>query len=689
MTAALLIELLCEELPPKSLTRLSDAFSLFLSNRLVSEHYIDGGETQLLKAYATPRRLAVVFGNVRAIQPDRAIERKGPSVAAGMKDGQPTPALLGFARSCGVAVDELHTMHDGRQECYVWRTTQPGAGLDETLAAMVTEALAALPTPKRMRWGSGEVEFVRPVHGLVMLHGDRVVPGQVMGLHSGRVTRGHRFLSSGEITLTSAGQYAQTLREAGHIEADFGARREQIRTQLVAQAGTAQVLWDDTLLDEVTALVETPVVYRGEFGEQFLAVPQECLILSMKQHQKYFPLADATSGRLLPGFLVVSNLPGSAQTVVHGNERVLRARLSDARFFFEQDRRRRLDSRIEGLAHVVYHNRLGSQLERVERIARNAAMIAHHLHADAVLAERAARLAKADLLTDMVGEFPELQGVMGRYYAMFDGEAAEVADAIAAHYQPRFAGDALPEGAIAVSVALADKLDTLVGIFGIGQPPTGDKDPFGLRRAGLGVLRIIIETPLPLSLTQLIGQACASFPTGWIDAAVAEAVHVFLLDRLRNYLREQQYDAAEIEAVLARQSDRLDDALARMAALREFRRLPEAPVLAAANKRVVNLLKKAEDVLPGVDPQRFVLPAEQQLHDSVRALQPIVAQRVRNGEYTAALSVLAGLRQTVDTFFDSVMVMAEDPAVRSNRLALLRELGGLLNEVADISVLPG
>lgn len=686
MTAALLIELLCEELPPKSLQRLSAVFAEQLLAQLVEQGYAAADVP--VQVYATPRRLALMVAQVSGMQPPRELERKGPAVAAGLRDGQPTPALLGFARSCGVAVDDLHTMHDGRQECYVWRATQPGAALDETLAFMVAEALAKLPTPKRMRWGSGEVEFVRPVHGLVMLHGDRVVPGQVMGLCSGRVTRGHRFLSSDEITLASAGQYAQTLREVGHVEADFAVRREQIRNQLVAQAGAAQVLWDDALLDEVTALVETPAVYRGEFSEQFLAVPQECLILSMKQHQKYFPLADA-AGRLLPGFLVVSNLPGSAQTVVHGNERVLRARLSDARFFFEQDRRRRLDSRIEGLAHVVYHNRLGSQLERVERVARNAAMIARHLHADATLAERAARLAKADLLTDMVGEFPELQGVMGRYYAVFDGEAAEVADAIAAHYQPRFAGDALPEGAIALSVALADKLDTLVGIFGIGQPPTGDKDPFGLRRAGLGVLRIIIETPLPLSLTQLVGQACASFPTGWIDAAVAEAVHVFLLDRLRNYLREHQYDAAEIEAVLARQSDRLDDALARMAALREFRRLPEAPALAAANKRVVNLLKKAEDVLPGVDPQRFALPAEQQLHDSVRALQPIVAQRVHNGEYTAALSVLAGLRQTVDTFFDSVMVMAEDPAVRSNRLALLRELGGLLNEVADISVLPG
>ncbi len=686
ISATLLVEILTEELPPRALARLADAFAMFLSDHLVAEHYLPGGEIKTT-VYATPRRLAVSIAGVQSVSAERAIERKGPSVAAGMKDGQPTQALLGFARSCAVEVADLQTMHDGKQECFVWRSVRPGEPLADRLPAMVHEALAALPVPKRMRWGSLDVEFVRPLHGLVMLHGETVVPGQVLGLTSSRHTRGHRFQSAGDIALTDADSYAATLREQGRVIASFDERKTFIRQQLQEKAGSLQVLQDDALLDEVTALVEWPAVYRGEFSADFLAVPQECLILSMKQHQKYFPLTDA-AGRLQAAFLVVSNLRiDDPQHIVHGNERVLRARLSDARFFFEQDRRQTLASRVDRLASVVYHNQLGSQLDRVERLTACAAAIAISLGSDEGLAARAARLAKADLLTDMVGEFPELQGIMGRYYAGFDGEPAEVADAIAAHYLPRFAGDGLPQGPIAIAVALADKLDTLVGIFGIGQLPTGDKDPFGLRRAALGVLRIVLETPLSLSLRQLVAQAFAAFPSGRLDEAVKASVHEFLLDRLRNYLRERGHDIQAIEAVLARQSDRMDDAMRRLDALDRFRQLPEAPALAAANKRVQNLLKKTDASLPGVNESLFALPAEQALFASIIELRPRLQVWVADASYADALTAMAGLRSVVDDFFDQVMVMVDDVPVRNNRLALLHELGNLLNSVADIGML--
>lgn len=687
--ATLLVELLTEELPPKTLPRLADAFLMFLSNLLVAEHFYTPGSGSPIqsKAFATPRRLAVSVPDVLAVQPDQQVERKGPSVAAGMKDGQPTPALLGFARSCGVALSDLQIVHDGKQDCYVWRSMRAGQPLAQRLPGMVQEALNKLPVAKRMRWGDRTIEFVRPVHGLMMLHGTQVVPGEVLGLTSGRTTRGHRFLSSGWVSLAEADQYEATMQTQGKVEPDFVARREMIRNGLQAAAGEWQVMWDDALLDEVTALVEWPAVYRGEFSPDFLAVPQECLILSMKQHQKYFPLADA-DGRLQPAFLVVSNLRiDQPQHIIHGNERVLRARLSDARFFFEQDRRQRLDSRVARLADVVYHNQLGSQLARVDRLAGCASAIAGELGGNVAHAQRAARLAKADLLTDMVGEFPELQGVMGRYYAAFDGESPEVALAVAEHYLPRFAGDALPQGVVALSVALADKLDTLVGMFGIGQIPTGDKDPFGLRRAALGVLRMVIETPLHVSLRQLVAQAFATFPTGKLDEAVKAAVHEFLLDRLRNYLRERGYDAQNIEAVLVRQSDRMDDVLLRLSAIAGFRHLPEGPALAAANKRVLNLLKKVEGALPAVDAALFEHDAERQLLAEITCLAPQLQAWVVEGQYTQALTAMAGIRPAVDAFFDGVMVMADNLAVRHNRLALLQGLGVMLNQVADISLL--
>ncbi len=687
MRASVLIEIRSEELPPKSLQKLSSAFAEHLLGSLVAQGYVETGSP--MRQFATPRRLAVWVPQVLAVQPPRQIERKGPAQAAGLKDGQPSPALLGFARSCGVTIDQLEIRQDGKQAHYVFRSTEAGVPLAVQLPAMVAEALSRLPTAKRMRWGNGEVEFVRPLHGLLMLHGDQLLSGSVMGLDSANTTLGHRFMSTGELCITHADDYENILLQQGWVEADFIRRREDIRAQLSAQAKADHVLWDEALLDEVTALVEFPVVYRGEFSADFLAVPQECLILSMKQHQKYFPLVDEQDC-LLPGFLVVSNLktadPGH---IIHGNERVLRARLSDAQFFFEQDRKQRLDARVPKLAQVVYHNKLGSQLERVERLVGSASALAHTLGADSALAARAAYLAKADLLTDMVGEFPELQGVMGRYYAQYDGEAPEVAEAMSSHYLPRFAGDSLPAETVSLCVALADKLDTLVGMFGIGQIPTGDKDPFGLRRAALGVLRIVIERHLPVSLIGLIATTYSTFPAGLLDGETPTLVHGFLLDRLRNVLKDQAYEAAEIEAVLACQADHVDDILARLVAIRAFRQLPEAPALAAANKRVANLLKKAETGLSVVEQKWLTEEAEQQLYAVLLTLHPIVSAHVSAKEYTAALSALAGVRQPVDAFFDGVMVMVDDLAVRANRLALLARLRELMNQVADIGLLPG
>jgi glycyl-tRNA synthetase beta chain len=685
MSATLLIELRTEELPPKSLSKLSAAFSSGIANALLTQGYVanlDG-----IVSFATPRRLAVSIPNVVAIQSARQVERKGPAVATAMKDGVATPALTGFARSCGVTVEDLATMHDGKQDCYVYRSTQAGEPLAQHLSSIVADALKKLPVAKLMRWGDSDIEFVRPVHGLMMLHGDEVVTGEVLGLTSDRITLGHRFLSEGEINIKQADDYADDLLTHGFVMTDFAMRRADIHKQLTAVAGDAQVLWDDALLDEVTGLVEFPAVYAGAFSEDFLAVPQACLILSMKQHQKYFPLADA-DGTLLPRFLVVSNLQtADASNIILGNERVLRARLSDAKFFFDQDRKTRLDSRVEKLAQVVYHNKLGSQLQRVQRLQIIAAHIAQLLGADTSAASRAAYLAKADLSTDMVGEFPELQGMMGTHYALHDGEAADVAAAISAHYQPRFAGDALPQGAIAASVALADKLDTLVGIFGVGLIPTGDKDPFGLRRAALGVLRILIETPLPLSLPDLLTHALAAFPAGVVHDSVNVDVYQFMLDRMRNYLKEQGYDAGAVESVLANQPARMDLIVARIQAVREFQQLPEAAALSAANKRVRNILKKVTESIGTVQPSLLQTEEEKQLYTRIVQLTPVVNEHVNNTNYTAALTALAAVREPVDQFFDAVMVMADDMAIRQNRLALLQALGGMMNQVADISLL--
>ena len=682
MKNTLLIELLTEELPPKSLAKLGQVFHEQMYKALVDAGFLAAENKG--RWFATPRRLAVQFPDVLATQPDRVVERKGPAVASGLDaEGKPSKALEGFLRSAGVSFEQLERLNDGKAEYFVARQEKAGEAIELHLAGMVEAALKKLPVAKLMRWGAGEAQFVRPVHGLVMLHGSRIVPGTVLGLTSRNVTLGHRFMSSGLVTIASADGYEQTLANEGQVVVDFAKRRESIRSQLDAAAGGLQWLQDEALLDEVTALVEYPAVYEANFESEFLAVPQECLILTMKANQKYFPLFD--QGRLTNRFLVVSNMKVSDPTnIVTGNARVVRPRLADAKFFFETDRKTPLASRVDKLARVVYHNKLGSQAQRIERLIGIARKIAVALHADAAHAERGALLAKADLVSDMVGEFPELQGIMGRYYALHDGEPVEVADAIEAHYKPRYAGDSLPQGNIACAVALADKLDALAGFFSIGQIPTGDKDPFGLRRAALGILRILMETPLPLPLDELIAGAM-ELNQGHAESQIQ--LFDFMLERLRGLLREAGHEQNAIDAVLAQKPKRIDLVIPKLEAVRAFMRLPEAEALAAANKRIVNILKKAEAGTIGGEADFSLLqePDEKTLFEQVTAITPQIRSLVAGEDYAQALTALAGLRGAVDGFFDNVMVMAEEPLTRQNRLALLNQLAGLMNQVADIS----
>ena len=681
MRDTLLVELLTEELPPKSLSRLSLAFRDALAADLKKDGFL--ADSSAAVAFATPRRLAVQVTGVLAKSPDMTREVQGPSV------GAPAAAVVGFAKKNGVAAESLEQRDGPKGKVFVARVTSEGRSLDTTLAVKVDDALRKLPIPKVMRWGDGDAQFVRPAHGLVMLHGSRVVPGSVLGLAAGKTTSGHRFMGSGEIELANAGEYEAKLKEAGHVIASFTDRKAMIEKALASKAAALGASLGEyaDLLDEVTALVEHPSVYVGAFDTRFLEVPQECLILTMRQNQKYFPLF-APSGKLLPKFLIVSNMDVEDPAhIIGGNQRVVRPRLEDARFFYTQDRKVRLESHVPMLAKVVYHNKLGSQLERTERVQLSAGKIARMLGADAALAERGAWLAKADLLTGMVGEFPELQGTMGRYYALHGNEPAAVADAIEAHYRPRFAGDRLPEGPVSSAVALADKLDMLVGIFGIGGAPTGDKDPFALRRHALGILRILIESKLPLALDDLIAQAVAVFPVGSIAPATGKEVYEFMLDRLRNLLREQGYAADEVEAVASQSPKRIDLVIARLDAVRSFRKLPEAESLAAANKRIRNILKKSETQSAPASEALLQEPAEKALFGSVGVLAPKIQSSIDALDYSAALHLLAGMRAEVDTFFEDVMVNAEDAGLRANRLALLGQLDALMNRVADISKL--
>jgi glycyl-tRNA synthetase beta chain len=669
MKATLLVEILTEELPPKSLRALSEAFFLSIAKALgnahLATHLANEGTG---RAFATPRRLAVLIPEVESDAPDRESELTGPSTKA------PEQAVAGFARKAGVEASRLERRTTPKGEVYVARVKAKGAVLAEVLPALVEEALKALPIPKVMRWGAGEAQFVRPVHGVVLLHGERVIAGKVLDIAAGRETSGHRFLGAAKISLKSADEYEKRLAAEGMVMADFAARRAEIERQLKEAAGREGGGLGEysDLLDEVTALVEHPSVYTGKFDAGYLAMPQECLILTMRQNQKYFPLFDA-SGRLQPKFLIVSNMRvADPRHIVGGNERVVRPRLEDARFFYDQDRKRRLESRVPELGRVVYHNKLGTQLERVQRIQLLSGRIARDLKIDPVLTERAAWLAKADLLTGMVGEFPELQGVMGRYYALHDGEPPEVADAIEAHYRPRFAGDRLPEHPVSCAVALADKLDALSGLFSIGQVPTGDKDPFGLRRAALGVIRILAERRLELSLGDYVRD---------------QALQSFIYERARGYFQEQGYSANQVEAVLAQRPERLDLVPRQLEAVRAFAGLPEAESLAAANKRIGNILKQAGTVRADFDAALLVLPEEKALAGAFKRLQQPVEQAYRDLEYTSALKALAALKAPVDAFFDKVMVMDKDARVRDNRIGFLGTLHGTMNRIADLSKL--
>ena len=684
MTQTLLIELLTEELPPKALNSLGNHFAQSIADGLEKAQLIEGAAQ--FTAYASPRRLAVAVANVKPVQAEQHIVRKGVSVAAGMKDGAPTKALEGFARSCGVAIGSLKIINDGKQDVYAHEFTQAGQTLAALLGEIVNMAIKKLPIPKVMRWGSSTHTFVRPVHGLVVLHGADVVPVNVLGLDSRRQTLGHRFLSQGEIVLAQADDYAQQIAEQGKVIASFAERRAAIKAALDKVSGSlnASVAADDALLDEVTALVEYPVVLQAEFEAHFLAVPQECLILTMQQNQKYFPLLDQ-NGKLMNRFLLVSNLQTADPShIIHGNERVLRARLSDAEFFYKQDQKATLESRLPKLEHVVYHNKIGSQAQRIERLQTIAAHIAEQLGADRATAERAARLAKADLVTEMVGEFPELQGTMGKYYALLDGEQPEIAAAIEQHYQPRFAGDKLPESPIATAVALADKLETLVGIWGIGLIPTGDKDPYALRRAALGVLRMLMNSPL--SINDLLRTVAAQFPQDLLAADTVAEVADFMQARLA-VLLQNDYAQDTVAAVLAQRPDRLDDLVDKLQAVESFKKLPEAAALSAANKRVQNLLKKADAQLGAAQENLLQEDAEHALFAATQALRPTVQAALAKHDFQAALTALSAVKPQVDAFFDNVMVMADDAAVKQNRLNLLNELSQLMNAVADISLL--
>ena len=682
MTQTLLIELLTEDLPPKALNNLGNHLAASIAEGLEKAQLIEG--TAEYTAYASPRRLAVQVKNVKAVQADQHVVKKGPAVANAMKDGAPTKALEGFARSCGAEIADLKIVNDGKQDVYAHEFTQQGKGLSELLEDIINQAVKKLPIPKVMRWGSSTHTFVRPVHGLVVMHGADTVAANVLGLQSRNHTLGHRFLSQGEVVFAHADEYADKMRDAGKVIASFADRKAAIQTALNEQAGrlNATVAADEALLDEVAALVEWPVVLEAGFEAHFLAVPQECLILTMQQNQKYFPLLDA-SGKLMNRFLLVTNLQTEDPShIISGNERVLRARLSDAEFFYKQDQKATLESRLPKLSQVVYHNKLGNQAERLNRLMSISGAIAKALGADAAVAERATRLSKADLVTEMVGEFPELQGTMGKYYARLDGESEEIANAIEQHYRPRFAGDELPEGKTATTAALADKLETLIGIWGIGLIPTGDKDPYALRRSALGILRMLMNSDL--SISEVLHAAYATFPAGKLAENTVAEVADFMQARLA-VLLQNDYPQDIVAAVLAQQPDRLNDLTAKLQAVAAFKQLPEAAALAAANKRVQNLLKKADAELGAVNESLLQQAEEQALFAAAQALQPKIAAAVAGNDFQTALTELAAIKPQVDAFFDGVMVMADDAAVKQNRLNLLNQLAGQMNAVADIS----
>lgn len=687
-----LVEIGTEELPPKSLHVLMRAFADGIAAGLETAGIGFGA----VEPFATPRRLAVRVRKVAGAQPEQEIRRLGPAVANGFDaNGQPTRAALGFAASCGVGVEQLQVVDGPKGKVLAYSTRRAGELSTRLLPGIVSTALDDLPIAKRMRWGAEEAEFVRPVQWVVMLFGADCVAAEILGVKSGTASRGHRFHAPAPLRIATPARYEATLRDKGKVMADLAERREQIRSGVTAAAtaigGTAVI--GEPLLEEVAALVEWPVPIAGRFEDRFLALPGEVPIAVMQDHQRYFPVRDG-QGALLPWFIAVANIESNAPEKVRaGNERVIRPRLADAAFFWETDRKQRLDARRDALRNVAFQQGLGSLFDKSERVKRLAALIAGRLGGDQQLAVRAAELCKCDLLSLMVGEFPELQGTMGMYYARLDGEAEEVAVAIDEHYLPRFAGDRLPTTPAGMTVALADRIDTIASIFAIGQKPTGTRDPFGLRRAALGVLRLQIECRLDLDLVQLIDQVAESLSVSGDDGWRA-AVYDYVMERLRAYYLEDADTAVVItaemfDAVLAnRPASPLDFDL-RIHALAGFLRLEDAPSLAAANKRIANILKKTEGASGVVDAGLLQEPAERALFEQVLAMERSTATLIPRREYTPALSKLAGLRPTVDRFFDAVMVMAEDPLVRNNRLALLARLRKLFLHVADLSRLPG
>ena len=699
--APLLVELLVEELPPKALSKLGQAFAHGIFSQLQSQGLL--AEAAQIKSFASPRRLAVHIGKVLAQAPARQVQHKLMPVSVGLDaQGQATPALLKKLGALGfdaAMVNQLQRAGEGKAEVLMLDQTVDGMGLVPGLQLALEHALAKLPIPKVMSYqleqgcelpGWSSVSFVRPAHGLVALHGDRVLPVHALGLQAGSTTQGHRFEATcNPVRIAHADAYADTMLKDGAVVADFEQRRADIVRQLNAAAANigagVRPIEDAALLDEVTALVERPNVLICAFEKQFLDVPQECLILTMKANQKYFPLLD-TTGKLTHQFLVVSNItPDDASAVIGGNERVVRPRLADAKFFFDQDRKKTLASRVAGLDKVVYHNKLGTQGERMQRVCAIANAIGLQMGGQALAdkAQLAARLAKTDLLTDMVGEFPELQGIMGQYYARHDGHGDDIAQAIADHYRPRFAGDELPANDVGIAVALADKLETLVGMFGIGNLPTGDKDPFALRRHALGVIRMLIEKDLALDLPLLIALCMPVFGDKVSDAS--QALMDFIDERLAGSLREHGYSAQEVDAVLALHPPRLGDVPKRLHAVRAFAALPESQALAAANKRIANILKKAGEVDAHVNAALLSEDAEKQLHAAMQQLLPPSEAQFKAGDYTASLQTLAALRAPVDAFFEGVMVNADEMDLRLNRQGLLKMLHVAMNRVADLS----
>jgi len=686
----LLIEIGTEELPPKALLKLSQAFETSVAADLKES----GLSYTEIKPFAAPRRLALLITDLANKQADREIERRGPALTAAFgEDGCPTKAAEGFARSCGLeSVDQLSQLKTDKGAWLAYTLHEKGQAAAELIPDIIRNALNKLPIPKRMRWGSGDAQFVRPVHWIVLLLGNTVIDAEILGIQSGKETWGHRFHHPNAMTIFDPSGYADLLKSQGQVIADFSERREVVRKAVtdIAEKSHGTAVIDEALLDEVTAMVEWPVAVMGHFDETFLDVPMECLISSMKSHQKYFHMLDS-NGKLMPNFITVSNIDSSnLDTVRKGNERVIRPRLADAEFFWQQDKKQRLDTHLESLKKIVFQKKLGSVHDKSERIAALAKTITNSVNADSSAAIRAAQLCKCDLMSEMVNEFPDLQGVMGRYYANTDGESDNVAQAIEDHYRPRFAGDDLPTDIIGQAVSIADKLDTLVGLYAIGQPPTGQKDPYALRRAALGILRICMECSLAINVRDLIATAVNNYKSmpPKLDVAenVIDDVFDFILGRLTVYYGNQDFAGDEIDAIVSLRPGQFNELDQRLRAVAAFRKLPEAASLSAANTRITNILKKSKQTVSNsVNTSLFEVDEEKALYDAIQTSITDVEPLLDKGDYTAALTKLASLREPVDNFFDNVMVMADDETIRHNRLALLNILRQLFLRIADLS----